>query len=220
MNDNLYKLLLDFSQYDYSLICEQKNSDAAKTYRIKGPYIVVGEKNANGRSYSPEVMEEAVKNYQKDKIENKLSVGELSHPASAQINLENACHLVESLVKDGNMYIGTSRILQGHPKGDLLLALAINGVKTGTSTRGVGHMNNQNLVDDYKLIAVDIVSDPSTNKYVDTILESKNYMIDTHGNICEVAYERFEKKIETLPNNTADRRKMITEALRSFLKQI
>lgn len=219
MDDN-FKLIVEENFLDYDIIVEQQNLTKPKTLKIRGPYIVSEKKNLNGRVYAKNLMEESVRDYTK-LIQEKRSVGEFNHPKSAQVNYENGCHKIDSLVQDGNIWIGESKILRGLPKGDILFNLLENDVKVGMSTRGVGKTDSCGNVVKYKMIAVDAVSDPSAeDAWVNGILESKDYMINTYGDVVEVAYEILNKKFENLPNTQDEKDKYMVEALKSFLKMI
>jgi len=223
MANNPLKLICEHEFNDYDLIVEvdQENKGAAPAVRVKGPYIVAEKKNANGRSYDATVMEGAVKEYYKEYINANRALGELNHPESTEINFENACHKVISLERDGNTWIGESKVLLGTPKGDLLKGLLDNEVKIGMSTRGVGNVTNSHVVDQYKLVAVDVVAAPSApGAWVDGILESKNFLIDEHGDIVEYAYNAFEKKVEKLPYSGNAKKELFVEAIRVFLNSI
>jgi len=221
---NYYKLLVNTLNVDsdFDLICEQQNVDAPKTYRIKGPYILFGKENANGRIYDETVIDKAVVEYKKTMIDTKRSLGELEHSQTAQITLENCCHVIESLTKQGTHYVGTSKVLDQLPKGKILLGLLQSGIRTAISTRGIGRLNEKNVVDDYKLITCDIVHDPSSQlSFLDFIVESKNFILKgLDREIVEVAYDQLESKISKLPTHIDEKKKLIAEAVKQFLKQI
>jgi len=88
------------------------------------------------------------------------------------------------------------------------------------STRGVGEINENNRVDkDYTLITIDCVTDPSgPGCFVDGILESKNYMINQHGDIVEIAYNNYERKLKNIPKQQGQ--EYIYEAFKQFIKDI
>lgn len=202
------------------LLVEDSGQDN-KTYKVRGPYIVAEKKNANGRIYDADVMNSSVEDYIKEYIETKRAVGEMNHPDSVDVDYVNACHLVTSLKREGNIWIGESKILTGTPKGDLYAGLIENGVSTGMSTRGVGNVNSDGRVDEFKLVAVDVVFNPSgPGAFVDGILESRNFLIDEHGQIVEKAYNRLEEELKTLPVRSADKAHKILNALSNFIDEI
>lgn len=219
---------------DLKLICEDELSNATdihllvedegkgkKTYKVRGPYIVTEQKNANGRTYDAEVMEQSVNTYIKEYVKTRRAVGEMNHPDSVDVNYEKACHLITSLKREGDIWIGESQILTGTPNGDLYAGLIKNGVSTGMSTRGVGNVDSDGRVDEFKLVAVDVVFQPSgPGAFVDGILESKNFLIDEHGQIVERAYTRLEKSLSTLPVRDTDKANLILSAISNFISEI
>ena len=130
-----------------------------------------------------------------------ISLGELNHPPSADINLERACHLITKLEKNGNVWIGKAKVLT-NPCGNVVRSLINDDVKIGMSTRCLGQLNEGangvSNVKNMRLITVDCVADPSYSKaFVNGILESKSYNVDFTE--VEEAYDTFEKGISKLP---------------------
>ncbi len=202
---------------DLQVIIEQKNANGRKTVKVVGPYIVAEKENANGRIYDRAVMEGAVNDFQQNYIDVSRSVGELNHPDNTEINYEKACHMITSLKQEGNIWIGESKVLTGTPHGDLLGGLLENGVKVGMSTRGVGNVID-GRVDEYKLVAVDVVSSPSApGAYVNGILESKNFMVNQYGDIMECAYEKLDKTLANLPKDSEAKKHLFANAITQFI---
>jgi len=215
------KLICETATYDLAIIEEQANGNVGKKLKIRGPYIVAEKRNGNGRKYLTPVMEKSVANFQKDLISTSRAVGELNHPTSIDVNYNNACHLITTLKQESNTWLGESNVLLGTTKGDLLAGLLNNGVRVGMSTRGVGNINEHKEVDEYKLITVDVVHEPSgPGCFMEGILESKNFMINEHGDIVEIAYEKLAQELMNLPRHSDARSIQIAEAIRSFLTQI
>lgn len=223
MKDKFYKLMFDadIKDKDIDVVCEQVNPNTDKVWKIRGPYIVANKKNANGREYDKDVMSEAVEEYTKDFIVPCRSLGELNHSQSVEVNPERACHIIVDLKREDNIWVGTSKVLAGTTCGDLLIGLLRNGFKTGMSTRGVGNLNDSGIVDEFKLISVDAVWNPSgPGCMVEAILESKQYMIDKHGKIVEVAYANLEKNISKLPRNTHLKEQVLFDSFQQLLREI
>jgi hypothetical protein len=220
MNTQL-KMICESEFQDLEILVEQTNIHEAKQIKIRGPYIVAEKKNGNGRVYPAEIIEKAVAKYTKDFIETNRSVGELNHPSTIEIDYNNACHMITSLKREGNLWIGESKILTGTPKGDLVAGLLQNGVKVGISTRGVGNINEKKVVDEYRMITADLVNEPSgPGCFLEGILESKSFMIDTHGDIIEYAYENLTENLADLPNRSDERKAKIVATLADFLQSI
>jgi len=215
------KLICESEFYDLEIIEEKENAHDPGILKIRGPYIVTEKRNGNGRKYLKDVMAKAVNEFNKNFIKTNRAVGELNHPTSTDIDYNNACHKILKLEQDGNLWIGESQILVGTPKGDLLAGLINNGVQVGISTRGVGNIDEKKVVDEYKLITTDIVYEPSgPGCFMEGILESKEFMINEHGDIIEIeaAYENLEKGIATLDKK--DRPTQLADALKAFFTEI
>ena len=134
------------------------------------------------------------------------AMGELNHPASADVDLERACHIVTELYEDNNVFYGKSKILST-PCGQIVRCLINDGVKVGMSSRALGTLEEShgcNVVRNMKLVAIDCVADPSFSKaFVNGILESKQWVLADNGKYEEV-YENFESKVKTLPRKDID----------------
>jgi len=188
------KLLSEIQSFDsLEFLTEENNGE--KTYKIRGPFLQSEVENRNGREYSKELCEREVGRFQ-EKIKMKRALGELDHPPSPTVNLQNVSHLINSLKMQGNDGIGEA-ILLDTITGNLAKSLLKAGVQLGVSTRGVGTLNGKHVNEDYRLITVDIVADPSApNAYVDGILENKDYIITEGGDIVEKAIEKLEEKLD------------------------
>ena len=189
--------------------------------KIRGPYMACEEVNKNKRIYTESDMEREVNRYVQEMVIPKRALGELNHPASAEVDLERACHMVTSLRKDGNIIIGESIVLST-PVGQIVRSLINDGVKVGMSSRALGQLEEQsngiNRVNEMRLIAVDCVADPSCPKaFVNGILESKQYVLGMDGKLEEV-YESFEKSIRGLPKH--DVASFLKEQIISFLAKL
>ena len=121
-------------------------------------------KNGNGRVYSLDILKREAKNYMK-LIKEKRALGELDHPESSVVNLQNCSHLVTDVWFDNNDMMGKIKALST-PSGEILKSLIKSGVQVGISSRGLGSVQersgNTYVQDDFQLICFDIVADPST----------------------------------------------------------
>lgn len=211
------KLISEYVDYsNMEILTEANEKSGKKTYRISGPFLQSEVKNRNGRVYSKQLLEREVGNYNKEFIDNKNSVGELDHPPTPSINLDRVSHLIESLKMDGNDGNGVAKVLDT-PCGMIAQNLLEGGVKLGVSTRGVGSLEDGKVGDDFKLLTVDIVANPSApNAYVDGVLESKEYVIE--GNkIVELAYERLDEGYGKIDKRESTEIKALLE---KFFKEI
>jgi hypothetical protein len=154
-------------------------------------------------------------------IKEGRAMGELNHPTTADVDLTRACHIITELKQDGNVFYGKSKILST-PTGLIVRSLIEDGVKIGVSTRGLGQLvaesNGVNRVKDFRLVAVDVVADPSFDKaFVNGILESKQYVLEADGSFAEL-YDKFEKGISTLPNKNKD--EYLRQTILSFINKL
>lgn len=206
-------------QFEYVL--EEKNSKGPSTLFIKGPYMMAEGVNRNNRVYDLDQMVEEVKRYDDEMIKTNRAMGELNHPTSADVNLERACHVVTELKRDGNVFVGKSKVLTT-PLGLLVRSLVQDGVKVGMSSRALGKLEEQdngvNRVTEMRLVAIDCVADPSFPKaFVNGILESKQYVLESDGKFHEL-YDSFENSISKLPRK--DLENFLKEQIMSFFKKL
>ena len=138
---------------------------------VKGVLQRADAKNQNGRVYPREILTREAKNYDSNFIKQKRAMGELDHPDSSVVNLQNVSHNVTEMHFEGDNLLGTVEILTT-PAGKILRELFKNGIKLGISSRGMGSVETieeadgkpaMKVGDDFELIAFDFVSNPSTH---------------------------------------------------------
>tara|TARA_B100001094_G_C18129687_1_gene771509 strand:+ start:895 stop:1494 length:600 start_codon:yes stop_codon:yes gene_type:complete len=164
------KLLREYFELCDGGICQDLLTEDEKKRVAKGATILSGvmqmaeTKNHNGRMYSQSLLEREVKRYS-ELVKQRRALGELDHPESSVINLQNCSHLVTHIWMDENKVMGKIEVLPT-PSGQILKNLVECGVPCGISSRGMGSVKEQNGVtlveDDFQLICFDMVSDPST----------------------------------------------------------
>ena len=180
-------------------ITEEKD-DGGKNYKIRGIFMQADIKNRNGRVYPMEVLDEEVKKYNKNFIEQKRAFGELGHPDGPTVNLERVSHITTSLVPDGKNFLGEAKIMDT-PMGKIVKTLMDEGATLGVSSRGMGSLepkNGANYVkkDFYLATAADIVADPSApNAFVEGIYEGKEWVWD-NGSLIESELQRMKRRID------------------------
>ena len=127
-------------------------------------------KNQNGRVYPRETLMREAKKYSDTQIKERRALGELDHPDSSVVNLNNVSHNVLDMGWTGNDLTGTVEVL-GTPAGNILKELFKAGIKLGISSRGLGSVKEDGQLGedtvevqpDFELIAFDFVSNPSTH---------------------------------------------------------
>ena len=205
----MYKLLVERTDPEsFEYIVSEESKDSPRRLYIQGPMIMAEDVNRNDRVYPLKEVVREVKRYTKDMIKKNRAMGELNHPTSAEVDLERACHVVESLHQEGNVFLGKSKILRT-PVGKIVENLVLDGIKVGMSTRSLGKLEPLMSTDDtdktvskvseMKLIAIDCVADPSyPDAFVNGILESKSWILNYFGQF-EEGFDKFEESLSTLP---------------------
>ena len=180
-------------------ITEEKD-DGGKNYKIRGIFMQADIKNRNGRVYPMEVLDEEVKKYNKNFIQQNRAFGELGHPDGPTVNLERVSHMITSLKPDGKNFIGEAKIMDT-PMGKIVKNLMDEGAKLGVSSRGMGSLRQKggaNVVSDdfYLATAADIVADPSApNAFVEGIMEGKEWVWN-NGALVEAHVADLKKKFD------------------------
>ena len=207
----------------FEYIVEEGSSKGSQNFFIKGPYMMAEGVNRNKRIYPLNEMEKEVKRYQELMVETGRAMGELNHPSTADVDVERACHLVTEMSQDGNVFYGKSKVLST-PTGLIVRSLINDGVRVGMSSRALGQLipesgqDGISRVQDFKLVAIDCVADPSFPKaFVNGILESKQYVVNQYGQF-EEAYDNFEKTIATMPLKNKDQ--FLREHMLQFIKSL
>jgi len=166
------QLLVDYIPFE---VTQQQINESIKN---NGKLIVNGvlqranAKNQNGRIYPRNTLMREADNYSKVQISERRALGELDHPDSSVVNLNNASHNILEMHWNGDDLVGTVEVL-GTPAGNILKELFKSGIKLGISSRGLGSVEelgeaegDENptvkVKDDFELIAFDFVSNPST----------------------------------------------------------
>jgi hypothetical protein len=125
-------------------------------------------KNQNGRIYPKEILKREVNNYINGPIKERRALGELDHPESSVINLNNVSHNIKRIWWNGDDVLGEVEILST-PSGNILKELFRNGITVGISSRGMGSVKENygqgtvEVQDDFELLCWDFVSTPSTH---------------------------------------------------------
>lgn len=219
------------------VIKEDYDPTKPQTLVIEGVYIQADRRNGNDRVYRYEVLKPAVDKFINEKVKTNQALEELEHPQEVSINPDRVCCRTISLEEnDDHEWIGRSVVLASDPKfgikgtpcGDIVKSLLQFDTKLGHSTRGVGEIDEDNNVSEYQLICIDTVLTPSIgvfndsngNRFVNGILESKDFMINTHGEICERAYHKIEKRLSSLPVKRSARDIQVANAVHDFFNSI
>jgi hypothetical protein len=168
------------------------------------------EQNQNGRVYGKKLLEREAGKYQ-ELINDRRALGELDHPESSVVNLQNVSHNVTKMWWEDNNLMGEVQVLST-PSGNILRELFKSGITLGISSRGMGTTSESDgkimVNDDFELVAFDFVSNPSTRgAFLEpvSINESVSNNIVTSGRVC-TKYCKVEEIIHEILGevNTSD----------------
>ena len=189
------KLLVDYITFDVSpeMISESMEKNNGRLL-VKGVLQRADAKNQNGRIYPREILMREANKYASVNIKERRALGELDHPDSSIVNLNNVSHNITEMHWDGNDLVGTVEVLST-PSGNILRELFKCGIKLGISSRGLGSVKQLGegtveVGDDFELIAFDFVSNPSTHG---AFLKPMNESIDR--NLTVSKYDKVNKLI-------------------------
>ena len=198
------KLLVDCITFDVTpeMINESMEKNNGRLL-VKGVLQRADAKNQNGRVYPQEVLMREAKKYADVNIKERRALGELDHPDSSVVNLNNVSHNIVEMHWAGKDLVGTVEILST-PSGNILKELFKCGIKLGISSRGLGSVkqlgeNSVEVQKDFELIAFDFVSNPST-----------------HGAFLKPMHESVDKSINTSTSKYTQVNKLITDILTDF----
>ena len=166
------QLIVDYIPFEISQ--QQINESLSKNNGrlvVKGVLQRAESQNQNGRVYPRETLMREAKKYAEVQIAERRALGELDHPDSSVVNLNNASHNILEMHWKGDSLLGTVEVL-GTPAGNILKELFKSGIKLGISSRGLGSVkeihedegegDTVEVQPDFELIAFDFVSNPST----------------------------------------------------------
>ena len=149
------------------------SESSGASYGVPGGVVVqgvlqrAGAKNQNGRIYPRNILERECKRYQQEYIDQHRALGELDHPESSVVNLNNVSHNILKIWWEGDDVHAKIEILNT-PSGRILKELFRSGINVGISSRGTGSIRElfkENAVEvqnDFEITTWDFVSNPST----------------------------------------------------------
>jgi hypothetical protein len=163
------KLLINTMSFEFikDNLFEEASRDPSRKLIVKGILQRAGVKNQNGRVYPKDVLVRESKKYEENFIKERRALGELDHPESAVVNLQNVSHNVLEMHWENDDLMGSVEVLPT-PNGNILKELFRANIRLGISSRGLGTIKkgmNEDadfVQDDFELIAFDFVSNPST----------------------------------------------------------
>ena len=123
------QLLVDYTVFEVSpqQINESLTQNNGKLV-VQGVLQRAEAKNQNGRIYPKETLMREANNYAATFIKERRALGELDHPDSSVVNLNNVSHNVLDMAWKGNDLVGTVEVLST-PSGNILKELFKSGIR-------------------------------------------------------------------------------------------
>lgn len=182
-------------------------------YVLEGTFTEIGVKNNNNRIYDEKEILPHINELKKMCEGNKL-LGELDHPKSFDISLQNASHIIESIDydKDSKTVKGRIRLLNTDA-GKNARALVDAGVPLHISSRAAGVVESNGHVKIKKMFTYDLVANPGfTNAELKRVNESYGFYDDENLGIFEIpGFFDFESAVSNIVENKENENKIIKE---------
>jgi hypothetical protein len=190
-----------------------------KKLYIEGVFAQAEVANRNKRIYPLNVLRNEVTRYTRENISEGRSWGELGHPMGPNINLDRVCILIKEINQDGSDFIGKA-LVTTTPMGTVLKGLMESNGRIGVSTRALGslkdgHNGLKEVANDLRLLAVDVVADPSAPKaFVNSLMENASWVLnEKNGMYVQEATHDMRKRLRAMSilEQEMNARKMFSE---------
>jgi hypothetical protein len=174
---------------------------------LEGIYAVADEPTKNSRLYSRKVLDSAIDRLQ-EKISEGRCFGELGHSQSSTVDLNRVSHVVQTIHRKGNEYIGRSRIVNEGAGRVLMGILEATDNRIGISSKGAGSVAKRNglqiVQEDYQIFSWDAVADNASPKALcraiqESISSKKLTLNDSY--LAQVIMEDIESHASLRPNS-------------------
>ena len=172
--------------------------------RLSGVFGVCGIKNGNNRIYSKENYGQMVESLQKT-IAAEGCLGELEHPNSMNINLNNVSHKIESVQMHEDGTITGTVVLLDTEKGRNAKAIVEAGVPLYISSRALGSIDESGNVTLTMLKTYDLVGTPGFSQ-ASLHLDENQKFESLNESMCAVILEGEDDKNDD-PDKNKDKDK-------------
>ena len=95
-------LLQEYRQFKVDKLLVERSIKENKPLMVSGIIQRAEAKNQNGRIYPKDILEREIKKYAEGPVKERRAMGELDHPESSVINLQNVSHTVKDCWWDGD----------------------------------------------------------------------------------------------------------------------
>jgi hypothetical protein len=188
------KMIYERGSYGFTCIVKESlnesTGESTKQYYIKGVFSRADEQpNRNGRIYPKWIWEREVKRFNEDHIKKntKNCICRIEHPSYSEVDIfDKPVAKITKLELIGDEVIGEALILNNH-YGQIVKSLIEAGIdEIGVSSRAVGEINENKVVEDLRLICYDVVNERSDFGITKGLHES---LIVENGMVINKEYE-------------------------------
>ena len=237
MSKKYLKLITESAQ-EVQMIKSDNDPNKPLTMKFKGIGACSERQNANGRTYPYELLKREIERFDTEMVKTGRALCELEHSSSPEIDPTRASARMLSIEEDNKVWIVEGVILcsdpkfgiKGTPCGDILASLTNYGTKWGLSTRALGDVDDSGKVVDLQLCTIDTVTNPSIgemvssngDRFVNGILESKQWLCNMHGDFIEKRLNCFESSLKKMPNTfiSSKKNEKVFSALNEFFRSL